>query len=43
MRTSIEIPDQLWSSFEKKAMAKYGRYGSIKRAIADAIQEWLKE
>jgi hypothetical protein len=29
--------------FEKKAMSKYGRYGSIKRAIAEAVEKWIKE
>ena len=42
VRKTIQVPDNLWKEFEKKAVEKFGYYGAIKKAIKEAIELWLQ-
>lgn len=39
----VQIPDELWNRFIKKAMKRYGHYGAIKKSVTEAIEKWLVE
>ena len=43
MKMTVIIPDPLWKAFEKKALTRFDRYGAIKKAAMEAIQEWIKK
>jgi hypothetical protein len=41
VRKTIDVPDALWKEFERNAVKKFGYYGAIKKAVKEAIENWL--
>jgi len=41
VRKTVEVDDELWKKMEEKAVKKFGLHGAIKKAIKEAIEEWL--
>lgn len=40
----MQIPDELEKSFKEEIMKRYGmKKGNIKRALKEAIDEWIKK
>jgi len=42
VRKTVEVDDELWKKMEEKAVQKFGLHGAIKKAIKEALEEWLK-
>lgn len=43
VRKTVDVDDELWKEMEKKAVDKFGLRGAIKKAVNEAIREWLKQ
>lgn len=39
----VELPDELWERFIKRAVKKYGHHGGIKKTVIEALEKLLKE
>ena len=42
VRKTVEVDDELWEKMEEKAVKKFGLHGAIKKAINEALREWVK-
>ena len=42
VRKTVEVDDELWEKMEEKAVKKFGLHGAIKKAINEALEEWVK-
>jgi len=42
VRKTVEVDDKLWEKMEEKAVKKFGLHGAIKKAIKEALEEWVR-
>lgn len=43
VRKTVTVDDELWKEMEKKAVDKFGLRAPIKKAVNEAIKQWVKQ